>query len=151
MSRRVITASIDVDAPPAAVFDLLADPAQHPRIDGGGTVRGGTSARGPRRLALGDRFGMRMHLGLPYTVRNTVSEFEEDRRIAWHHWARAVWRWQLEPLATGGTRVTESFDWSGSPFARGIELLGFPERNRAGIRASLERVRRIVETGPAGA
>jgi uncharacterized protein YndB with AHSA1/START domain len=146
VADRVVSASTDVDAPPSAVFELLADPAQHARIDGGGTVVGTASVRGPRRLSLGARFGMRMRLGLPYTVRNTVSEFEEGRRIAWHHPARAVWRWELEPLATGGTRVTESFDWSRSPLARGIELTGFPERNRAAIRASLQRVKEIVES-----
>lgn len=39
MSRSV-SRSVTVAAPPAAVFDLLADPRRHAEIDGSGTVKG---------------------------------------------------------------------------------------------------------------
>lgn len=53
-----VSGSVDVDAAPQTVFDLLADPRQHPVLDGSGTLRG--SLVGPDRLGPGSRFGMSM-------------------------------------------------------------------------------------------
>jgi uncharacterized protein YndB with AHSA1/START domain len=39
MTDRIVSSSIAVDAPPEVVFAILADPRQHPRIDGSGSVR----------------------------------------------------------------------------------------------------------------
>ena len=39
MSATNVSASTTIAAPAATVFDILADPRQHPRIDGSGTVR----------------------------------------------------------------------------------------------------------------
>ncbi len=144
---RTVTASAVVAAPPAEVFALLADPHRHHEFDGSGTVRAAVS--GPRRLALGDRFGMRMRNGLPYRVTNRVVEFEEDRRIGWCHPARAVWRYELEPV-DGGTRVTETFDFRASPLARGIELAGMHRANAKSIRDTLRRLQQLFGTPPAG-
>lgn len=137
---RRVGATALVAAPPAAVFALLADPHRHHELDGSGSVRGAVS--GPHRLGLGDRFGMAMRIGLPYRVTNHVVELEADRVIAWCHFARAVWRYELAPVE-GGTRVTESFDYARSPFARGIELLGWPQRNARSIDATLRRLQQI--------
>ncbi|MCT2587193.1 SRPBCC family protein [Actinophytocola gossypii] len=145
MSERRISATRVVDAPAERIFDLLADPAKHPLIDGSGTVRGSRST-GPRRLELGSRFGMDMRIGLPYRILNTVVEFEEGRLIAWRHFSGHRWRWRLRDLGDGRTEVTETFDWSTARFPRGIELLGFPERNRKGIEATLERLGRVVRS-----
>ena len=134
---RSLSRSAVVPAPPAQVFDLLADPRRHPEIDGSGTVRGVVS--GPDRLRLGSRFGMRMRLGLPYVIRNEVVELVPDERIAWRHFGHHVWRYELEPLGTG-TRVTETFDWSTSLSPRGLELLGIPARNARSIEATLDRL-----------
>jgi len=38
---------------------------------------------------------MAMKLGVPYAVKNTVVEFEPDRQIAWCHFAKARWRYEL--------------------------------------------------------
>lgn len=132
MSRSTV-----VPAPPEQVFALLADPARHAEFDGSGTVRG--QLRGPRRLGPGDRFGMRMHFVVPYTITNRVVEFQEGRRIAWRHLGRHVWRWELEPVE-GGSRVTETFDWAGALAPRALELLGYPARNALAIERSLARL-----------
>src|SRR3546814_12424673 len=66
-----------VPAPPQAIFDLLADPRKHALIDGSGTLV--DAASGPERLSKGATFGMSMKLGVSYTMKNTVEEFEEDR------------------------------------------------------------------------
>ena len=145
MSDRRISVSRVVPAPPARVFDLLADPSRHPDIDGSGSVR---KARGnPQRLSLGARFGMDMRIGLPYRVTNEVVEFVENRRIAWRNTLGGqTWRYELEP-ADGGTRVTETFDWSTARAPLVLELTGFPQRNRKGMEATLERLAGSVATG----
>lgn len=136
MSRSVSRSAV-VAAPPAEVFALLADPQRHAEIDGSGTVKG--VVQGPERLALGDRFGMRMRLGLPYVISNEVVELEPDRRIAWRHLGHHVWRYELEPV-DGGTRVTETFDWERARSPLALELLGIPARNARSIDATLERL-----------
>jgi len=59
-------------------------------------------------------------------TRNRVVEFEENRRIAWHHFAQFVWRYELEEVE-GGTMVTESFNYD-KPWAFVIIAMGFPRR-----------------------
>jgi uncharacterized protein YndB with AHSA1/START domain len=143
---RIISESVEVDAPPAVVFAILADPGQHSRIDGSGSVQ--QLIKGPERLSRGARFGMDMKLfGMPYKIRNTVVEFEEDKRIAWRHFGGHRWRYVLEPTG-GGTTVTESFDYSRHPlFGRlVIELAGFPGRNRQGIADTLVKLKEAAET-----
>ena len=131
-----------IDAPPEKIFDVIADPAQHPVIDGSGSVK---HVRGTAtRLALGSKFGMGMRVGLPYMVRNTVVEFEEGRRIAWWHLAHNIWRYELEPVA-GGTRVVETFDWSRTRSR--LLVRRFTETNKDSMEKTLERLDKLVTTG----
>jgi uncharacterized protein YndB with AHSA1/START domain len=135
----VISVSRVIPAPAQQIFDLLADPAMHPVLDGSGTVKA-SRGRNPERLSLGARFGMDMRLGGPYRVTNEVTEFEEGRRIAWRHMARYTWRYELEP-ENGTTKVTESFDTTtGLVPAFIIRLLGFFRRNEESMRKTLENI-----------
>jgi uncharacterized protein YndB with AHSA1/START domain len=93
MSDQQVSRSVVVNATPEQVFALLADPREHPNIDGSGSVR--ASRSGPDRLSLGAHFGMTMKLGFPYPIKNEVVEFEPDRLIAWRHPGKHVWRWEL--------------------------------------------------------
>ena len=145
---RSLSRSVVVDAPPAAVFDLLADPARHADLDGSGTVKGRLS--GPSRLSLGARFGMKMRIAAPYVISNVVVEFEEGRRTAWRHFGRHVWRYELAPEGTG-TRVTETFDWSGALAPQVLELLKVPARNARSIEATLPRLKALAEGRAAAA
>lgn len=150
--RRIIRDSIVVETPPEVVFAILADPSAHLEIDGAHSVQGVTSTQTGRTLALGDRFGMKMRIGLlRYAVRNTVVEFEQNRLIGWQHFARHTWRYELDEFEPGRTRVTESWDWSGSPYAFVMELAGFPDRNRRGIAASLPKLKALAEKRAAAA
>ncbi len=139
---RTVSRSVRVEASPAVVFDLLTDPARHSEFDGSGTLRGSLSA--PERLRLGSRFGMRMRIGLPYTIRNTVVEFEQDRLIAWRHFNGHRWRYELEP-SEAGTTVTETFDWSTARTARLLEMAKVPPRNARAVERTLERLRQVVD------
>lgn len=140
--KRQVSDSIVIAAPPADIFAVLTDPRQHARFDGSGTVKG--TLTGPDVLALGARFGMRMRRGVPYRVTNVVVEFEPDRRIGWRHFGRHVWRYELEPVE-GGTRVTETFDWSGSPLRRLLDVSSVPQANARAITATLGRLKQLVE------
>lgn len=147
MSEKLISESIAVDAPPEAVFAILADPRQHQRIDGSGSV--GAVVAGPDRItARGQTFTVRMKLfGVPYVIRNRVVEFEAGRRIAWRHFTANRWRYELEPTATGGTAVTETFDTSRADRLTDtvVRWTRFPERNREGIRGTLVRLKDAAE------
>lgn len=144
---RTVSVERVIDAPASAIFSVLTDPSMHPAIDGSGTVTG-TLGR-PRPLRLGSRFGMSMRIGVPYPIRNTVIEFEQDRRIAWRHFARHVWRYQLEPLDDGRTRVTETFDWSRNIYRPVLQMLDVPAINRRGMIRTLERLEQVVTEGAA--
>jgi hypothetical protein len=127
-------------ASPSTIFNLLADPRQHVLFDGSGTVTGVKHA--PQRLALGSTFSMDMKMKLGYVTRNHVVVFDENRVIAWHHFARFIWRYDLDEVE-GGTNVTESFDYN-RPWGFAIEWFNFPQRNRVAMDATLKRLEAIV-------
>lgn len=135
---RVVRGIRFVPADPSAIFDLLADPSQHPLIDGSGTVRA-ASEGSPDRLSLGAKFGMSMKLGLPYKVTNEVVEFDEPNLIAWRHMGHHVWRYRLRSV-DGGTEVTEEFDWTDVRSALLLKLMGAPKKNAKAIEATLNRL-----------
>ncbi len=136
--RRSVSRTRIVSAPPRVIFDLLADPSKHALIDGSGTVKGSRTGA-PLRLALGATFGMDMKFGVPYPIENTVVEFEGDHVIAWRHFGGHRWRYELEPV-DGGTKVTETFDWSTSKSPAALELLRVPQRNTTSIEKTLDRL-----------
>ena len=144
MASDVLTASAVIAAPPGVVFAILADPRQHPRIDGSGTVRGNVS--GPERLVLGSRFGMDMKQGAPYKITNKVVEYDEDRLIAWRHMGLHRWRYELEPTNNGGTRVTESWDLTHYPrLVRPVMRALFGAKTQTAIEATLVRLAEAAE------
>ena len=147
MTEHLVADHIDVDAPPEVVFAILADPRQHSRIDGSGSV-GAVIAAPDRITAKGQTFTVRMKLfGVPYLIRNRVVEFEAARRIAWRHVTANRWRYELAPTADGGTRVTETFDMTrADPLTTAVvRAAKFPERNRDGITGTLERLKKAAE------
>lgn len=144
-----VSASIEIAAPAAVIFDILADPRRHRAIDGSSMIR--RCIDGPDRLELGSEFGMAMRLwGIPYRVRNRVVEFERDRLIAWRHFEPQHWRFELVPTDSG-THVTETFDYSyWSPAGRVLlTLMGWPRRNRLAIAQTLELLAKAATTAAA--
>ena len=74
---------------------------------------------------------------------NTVVEFEEGRLIAWRHFYRHVWRWELEPVDVDGqpgTRVTETFDWGPAVSPRLLEWGKYPGLNARGMEKTLSQL-----------
>jgi uncharacterized protein YndB with AHSA1/START domain len=146
VEHNTVSASGIVAAEPSEVFDFLRRPANHPEISGDASVRGTIS--GPELLGAGDSFGMKMHLGLPYRVKSKVVEFEPARRIAWCHLGGHRWRWEVEPVGAGQTRVTETFDMSTSRFPPALRLAGYPRRHEKNVTTSVRNV--ISHFAPVG-
>lgn len=111
---RIVAASREIDAPAEVIFELIADPAKQPRWDGNDNLSASSS---PRVREVGDVF--EMELTKEGAVRaNRVVKFEEGRRIAWlpapvgEEPPGHLWRWELEPLSAGATKVTHTYDWT---------------------------------------
>lgn len=146
-SDKIVSASRDIAAPAAAIFELIADPAQQPRWDGNNNLA--EAAPGQRVRAPGDAFVMTNTSG---KVReNRVVEFVEGERIAWMPAEPGaapfgqLWRWELSPAGDGVTRVTHTYDWT---------ALTDPERmvrarntTSAMLQASLDRLADLAEQG----
>ncbi len=161
MNGDVLTVERRIAASPASIFAILSDASKHALIDGSGTLRGlpeGPERAGPAEpLKLGSTFGMGMKMGLRYTTRNVVVEFEPDHRIAWQTgpegaWGRVlagrVWRYELEPV-DDGTLVRESWD-IGHDHQRFLLKLGgiYSGITRRNMERTLARLDEVV-TGPA--
>lgn len=90
---QIVSAGRDIAAAADVIFELIADPAQHPRWDGNDNDV--EAAPGQRVHAVGDEFRMTIYTG---AVRvNHIVEFTEGRLIAW---------------LPSGSRVTHTYDWT---------------------------------------
>jgi hypothetical protein len=138
LDKNTASASGVVDASPAEVFDFIRRPANHAEISGDHTVRG--TLAGPDELGPESRFGMKMKAGVPYRIKSKVVEFDENRVIAWCHLGGHRWRWELEPVDDGTTRVTETFDMSTSRFPPALRVMGYPKGHVANVAKSVANV-----------
>jgi hypothetical protein len=82
---------------------------------------------------------------------NHVVEFEEGRLIAWRPSEPGspppghLWRWQLEPLDGGRTRVTHTYDWSRLTDESRFERARATTADK--LSASLTRLAEVAERG----
>lgn len=144
MSKFLVSVDRFIPADAQTLFDVVADPREHPRIDGSGTVQD-TNVSGPEKLSLGSTFSVDMKFGARYQMLNRVVEYEEGRLITWQPGdGDYVWRYRFRPVE-GGTVVTEEWDARTSKRRFMMGLLGFPRRNRNGIAQTLARLHAVVE------
>jgi hypothetical protein len=120
-----------IHAPAQNIFELLADPSQHPVIDCSGTVR--------------SYKGQQSRLVICSTFSSGKKIWEENRLIAWGHFGGHRWRYLLQDQPEG-TLVTETFDWSTSIFPWAIELCRFPTTHPQKMEATLEQIANLVES-----
>ncbi|OYN85241.1 SRPBCC family protein [Parenemella sanctibonifatiensis] len=142
---RVVSASRDIAAPAAVIFDLIADPAQQPRWDGNDNLE--SADPGQRVHAVGDVFVMHNTGG---KIRpNNVIAFEEGRLIAWQPAPLGEpvpghsWRWELEPVSEDRTRVRHVYDWSKLTDERRLQRAA--DTTEANLLASLDRLADLAE------
>lgn len=127
-----------IPVPAQDVFDLVADPQQHPRfLESARGMRADIAA--PEKLQLGSEFGLDMQIGAPFEMTHTVVEYEEGRRIAWQPRNDYVWRYTFEPVE-GGTLVTEEWDARTSKRRFFRSMLGSPKHSLEGTSATLDRL-----------
>ena len=136
--NKIVSVERFIPAAPGLIFEILADPRQHSKIDGSGSVKA-AKVSAPSRLSKGSKFTMDMKILVPYKMTNTVVEFEENRRIAWQHFGGHIWRYILEPV-DGGTKVTEQFDYIGSKSALMLKLRGSMSTNEKFMIKTLENI-----------
>jgi len=139
-----VSRSVEVQAPVADLFAIVADPRRHHELDGSGTV--GDNIRAPQRLVAGARFTTKMTMfGVPYRITSTVTAMKPDELIEWRHPVGHHWRWEFAPLTPTVTRVTETFDYRDTGLLKDrlkyYERTGFAKRNAAGIEATLTKLR----------
>ena len=121
-----VSVSRSIAAPAAKIFRVLADPANHPALDGSGMLRPTPEQPVPRRT--GDTFTMAMYLPElgDYLMLNRITTLEQDRRIVWEPTpgdavasrnaelpvgASQGYRWGFQLQPDGDTTmVTEMFD-----------------------------------------
>jgi hypothetical protein len=149
---KVVSVERVIRAPAATIFAVVADATRHPEIDGSGTVVE-AKADAPKRLQLGSTFGMSMKMGLPYSMSNTVIEFDQDRRIAWQtvfagplgrFIGGRIWRYELEEV-DAGTRVTESWDITRDKQGFFLKHGKMGQQSAASMAKTLERLAQITE------
>jgi len=142
-----VSVSREVAADVRTIFELVADPAQQPRWDGNDNLK--EAAPGQRVRQVGDVFTMTNTNG---RVReNHVVEFEEGRRIAWNPAEVGkqppghLWRWELEPLEGGSTRVTHTYDWTNLTDESRLQRARATTADN--LRASLDQLATLAEEG----
>jgi uncharacterized protein YndB with AHSA1/START domain len=142
---KVATASREIGAPAAVIFELIADPSRQPEWDGNDNLA--EAAPGQRVAAVGDVFVMTTSKG---NVReNHVVEFEECRLVAWRPAEPGLeppghlWRWELEPVDDRRTRVTHTYDWTQLTDEKRLPRARATTSER--LTASLDRLAELAE------
>lgn len=144
---RIVESSRVVGASAASVFRLIAEPGRHAEWDGNDNVAHAAPGQGVR--AVGDVFAAT--LTTDAVRENHVSEFVDDRLIAWRPSEEGkppvghVWRWEIEAIDDASCRVTHTYDWTEM-----FDETRYP-RARAttasSLAASIERLAAIAEKG----
>lgn len=124
MTEQRVSASRRIQASAHALFEIVASPQGHVRIDGSGMLEAAPDAQ--PLTAVGDVFDVDMDRtplndipGLvKYTVRNTVTQIVPDHLVEWTigpvdqppfgH----VYGWQLDAVSDTETDVTNYCDWT---------------------------------------
>lgn len=151
-NRPVIEGSIDIDAPPAAVWAIVSDLKRMGEWSPQCTrmiVFGGEVKKGARTFNVNKQGWKR------WPTNAKVVHFEPERKLAFRVVEnRSIWTYELEPTATG-TRLTESRKIPDgitkvSKVLTNAVLGGTPSFEAGlatGIRRTLERIKAEAERG----
>jgi hypothetical protein len=155
ISEHRLSVSRQLAASASRIFALLTLPQGHVDLDGSGMLLAAPDAR--RLAAVGDTFEIHMDrepLGdVPmgkYTVLNTVTDIEPDRRLEWNVVALGrprvghVYGYLLEPVGGAETVVTNYCDWTAVP-EQWRQRVNWPVVPPEMLERSLLNLQRIVE------
>lgn len=138
VKNKIVSVERFIPAAPGLIFELLADPRQHCKFDGSGSVKA-ARVSAPSRLSLGAEFSMDMKIAVPYKMTNTVVEFEENQQIGWRHFGGHIWRYILEPV-DGGTKLTEQFDYKNNKSPLMLKVMRAIPNNEKAMIKTLENI-----------
>jgi hypothetical protein len=124
MTEQRVSARRRIRASAHALYEIVASPEGHVRIDGSGMLEAAPDSQPV--TAVGDVFDVAMDRtplndipGLvKYTVRNTVTQIVPDRLVEWTVGGvdqpplGHVYGWQLDPVGDDETDVTNYCDWT---------------------------------------
>jgi uncharacterized protein YndB with AHSA1/START domain len=146
-----VNASIDIDAPPQRVWDVVMDPA---RLGEWVTIHRGKAKASDHPLEDGSEVEQALSLrGVPFHVKWTVAEARAPRLAVWEgrgparSKAHTVYR--LEPNGDGGTRFDYENEFKpplgplGAAASRAL-VGGVPKRE---ANRTLEALKKLVERG----
>lgn len=107
LSADPIAASVEIDAPPARVWELVSDPRNMTRWS---PQTWKTFVRGAKKgpVAEGTKtFNINKRGALVWPTQSMIVRYTPEQEIAWRVKENfTVWSYSLEPTATGGTRLT---------------------------------------------
>jgi hypothetical protein len=138
-----VSRCVQIGAPAAELFAVVADPRRHHELDGSGTVR--ENLKCPSEIVEGAKFSTKMRIwGMPYWIVSTVTSMKPYEEFEWRHPVGHRWRWEFEALSPTLTRVTETFDYRNTGRVKGAlryyERFGFAKANAKGIEATLTKL-----------
>ncbi|OBJ03418.1 dimethyladenosine transferase [Mycobacterium sp. 1482292.6] len=141
---RQVSRRVDVAAPAAELYALVADPRRHHELDGSGTVRDNITV--PPQLVAGSKFSTHMKMfGIPYRITSTITALMPNELVEWRHPLGHRWRWEFEAVSPTQTTVTETFDYRDAGALKNklkyYERMGFAKANASGIEATLSKLR----------
>ncbi|BBX64414.1 hypothetical protein MSAS_35880 [Mycobacterium saskatchewanense] len=143
---RIVSATRVISAGAERIFELIADPSRQPSWDGNNNLASAEPGQRVRRV--GDVFKTKLTNG---AVReNHVVEFIEGSVIAWRPAEPKrlppghLWRWELNPINSGLTSVTHTYDWTALTDPARLETARSmtPEM----LRESMDRLATLAQT-----
>jgi len=149
-----IEESIDIDAPPERLYDMVSDLSRmgewSPENLGGKWLGGASGPAEGARFKARNRNGWRR-----WSTKVRIVTANPPKEVAWESSAFglkvALWRYRFEPNGKGGTTVTEStedqrggFMNTVAPIATGVK--DRPDANRHNMRATLEQLKKAAES-----
>lgn len=111
---KVVSVEVEIAAPAAEIFELIADPVRQPEWDGNDNL--GAAASGQRPTSVGGSFITTLTKGVDRE--NHIVEFEEGRLIAWKPSEVGgepfgqKWTWEIEATGERSSLVRQTYDWT---------------------------------------
>lgn len=144
-----------VHAPAAEIFAILRDPSRHAELDPKQMNRAPKPGSSPLIEAVGDEFTLNMYAdseGGDYTMKNTVTRFEEDTVIGWKPQSEPrdvplgqQWTWDLEAEDDESTYVTLIYDWEDIEDQEWLAHNTFPHFPIDTFKQSIDALAELVE------
>lgn len=144
-ARKVVSVDLEIAAPAARVFELIADPARQPAWDGNDNL--GTAAQGQRITGTGESFVTTLTKGVDRE--NHIVDFAEGRLIAWKpsdvggEPFGQKWTWEIEAAGEHTCQARQTYDWTE---LRDPQRLPRAQSTKSeNLAASMERLKALAE------